>query len=187
MTLFISFAGYLGWNIRVLSVQSCSLVIPGYLFGVLSSPTMLFTKITFFIMYLDIFHLMRWLKISAYIGGFVRVLFYGSMTVFYFVLSTPGRHETWFEKLQGRGQHYILAFNIPQSCGGPVIDLYILVLPILGVIRLQMPIRRKVGVILIFMSATMVCLCSLLSIYYRWNLVRATDKQWALDSVLVTT
>lgn len=128
---------------------------PGYLWEVLAPPTMLFTKTTFFIMYLDIFHLMRWLKISAYIGGVVTVLFYGSMTVCLFIFSTPRRHETWLEQLQSSGQHLALAFSVPQSCVGLVIDLCILVLPIVGVIRLQMPTRRKVGVILVFMSATM--------------------------------
>ena len=119
---------------------------------------MLFTKATFFIMYLDIFHLMRWLKISAYIGGVFVILFYGSITVCLFISATPGRHETWTEQVQSPRQRLGLALGLAQACFGLVIDLYILVLPILGVTRLQMPTRRKVGIILIFMSAIMYAL-----------------------------
>lgn len=116
---------------------------------------MLFLKATFFIMYLDIFYLMRWLKISAYIGGIITALFYGTMTVCYFIFATPGRHETWVEHQTARGQRLDLDVSVPQSCVGLVIDLYILVLPILGVAKLQIPTRRKVGVMWIFMSAIM--------------------------------
>ena len=116
---------------------------------------MLFTKVTFFIMYLDIFHPMRWLKISAYIGGVVTATFYGSMTVCLFIFATPGRYETWAEHQTTHLERLDLEFSIPQSAVGLVIDLYILVLVIFGVSRLKMPNRHKIGVMLVFMSATM--------------------------------
>lgn len=42
--------------------------------------------------------------------------------------------------------------NIPTSAFGVVIDLFILVLPIIAVLQLQLPTRRKIGVIVIFMT-----------------------------------
>lgn len=69
------------------------LVQPLYLNSILVSPTMLFTKVSFFVMYLDVFHLMRWLKIPAYIGGIITVLFYGAMTVFAFLFGAPAPYH----------------------------------------------------------------------------------------------
>ena len=129
-------------------------VQPLYLNAVLGPPTMLFTKVSFFIMYLDVFHLMRWLKISAYIGGLLTALFYGAMTVCSFIFA-PAPHQTRVENGMTHDQALSLDFSVPQSCVGLVIDLYILILPILGVLRLQMSTRRKVGVILVFLSAIM--------------------------------
>ena len=116
---------------------------------------MLFIKISFFIMYLDVFHLMRWLKISAYIGGIVTALFYGATTVCIFIFATPGRGQTWVEQAMSHRKQLPVDFSVPQSCVGLVIDLYILILPILGVMRLQMSAQRRVGVILVFLSAIM--------------------------------
>ena len=51
-----------------------------------------------------------------------------------------------------RGERLDLALSVPQSIVGLVIDLAILILPIVAVTQLQLPRRRKIGVILIFMT-----------------------------------
>lgn len=106
-------------------------------------------------MYLDVFHLVRWLKISAYIGGIVTALFYGAMTLCTFIFTIPGRRQPRFEQQMTHREHLALDILMPQSCVGLAIDLYILILPILGVTRLQMSTRRKVGAVLVFLSAIM--------------------------------
>ena len=127
---------------------------PAYLATILTPPAMLFTKVTFFIMYLDIFRPMRWLRIGAIIGGLVTAIFYAIITICALIFTTPGRHESWLEHvIYSHGYHVDVNFGVPQSSVGLTIDLYILILPILGVSKLQMPTRRKVAVMLIFMSA----------------------------------
>ena len=113
---------------------------------------MLFIKVTFFIMYLDIFRLMRWLRACTYIGGIVTVVFYTAMTVCMFVFATPGPSSSWLEWFESSRYNMLLWFLVPQSCIGLAIDIYILILPIIGVSKLQIPLRQKVGVNLVFMS-----------------------------------
>ena len=113
---------------------------------------MLFLKLTFFIMYLDIFGPMRWLRICGYIGAIFTTLFYGSMTIALFIFATPGRGETWWSHTTTRGERLDLALSVPQSVVGLAIDIAILVLPIVAVMQLQLPKKRKFGVILIFMT-----------------------------------
>jgi hypothetical protein len=45
----------------------------------------------------------------------------------------------------------MLDLSVPQSAVGLVIDLFILILPVIAVSRLQLPTRRKVGAMLVFM------------------------------------
>jgi hypothetical protein len=42
--------------------------------------------------------------------------------------------------------------NIPAASIGLFLDLYILIVPIIGVWGLNMPLNRKIGVILTFLS-----------------------------------
>ena len=106
-------------------------------------------------MYLDIFRLMRWLKICAIGGGVVTALFYGTLAVCLFIFTTPGPRQTWLEKTKDPNYRYHSSFGVPQSVVGLAIDLYILILPILGVMKLQMPNKRKIGIILVFTTASL--------------------------------
>lgn len=125
---------------------------PSLLISVLTPPTMLFLKDTFFIMYLQIFRPLRWVRICAYIGALFTTLFYISMTVAVSIFSIPGPGETLFSHQATPREHLSLAMSVPQSAVGLAIDLYILVLPIVAVTQLQLSAKRKFGVILLFMT-----------------------------------
>lgn len=116
--------------------------------------TSLFAKLSFYIFYLQDFDVKPTLKWCIYLGATVTTAFYIAATVATFVLSTPapGRPFYWQFMTTAR-KFFKLAlvigyFNIAS-------DLDILLLPISGVIRLQLPIRRKVGVVLIFMTGSL--------------------------------
>ena len=108
---------------------------------------MLFLKVTFFIMYLHIFRPMRWLRICGYTGATFTAVFYGAMAIISIVFFTPGRLRHDVSEAKNT-----IAISVPQSVVGLVIDLAILVLPIVAVLQLQLPTRRKMGVILVFLT-----------------------------------
>ena len=83
----------------------------------------------------------------------MTAVFYLAMTACLFAFATPRANETWTSHLLTKENDQTFPFAVPQSCVGLVIDLYILILPIIGVSKLQMATRRKIGVIIIFMSA----------------------------------
>ncbi len=78
--------------------------------------------------------------------------FYGSMTVVFFYLATP--RPSWgklvlshsFGPMMGKS----LVLAIPFPAVGFVIDLYILIVPIVAVSRLQLAKKRKIGLYLVF-------------------------------------
>ena len=112
----------------------------------------LFLKDTFFIMYLYIFRPFRWLRICAYIGIAITTAFYVSVTVASFALVTPRHGETWSEHLFSDDFFKARNLPVPTSSFGVVIDLVILVLPIVAVMQLQLPSRRKIGLIIVFLT-----------------------------------
>lgn len=126
---------------------------PTYLIIVLPPPTMLFIKVSFFILYLQLFHPMRWLRICAYIGAVFTALFYIAMTVALFISSTPRHGETWQE--HAPQEQLLIKPLVAQSAVGLAIDLSILLLPTIAVSRLHLPPRQKIGVMLIFMTGLM--------------------------------
>ena len=113
---------------------------------------MMFTKITFFFLYLQIFQPMRWLRICVYIGAIFTTVFYTTMMVVQFAFATPRPGETWLYHQVTENEVHSLEMSVPQSAVGLAIDIYILVLPIIAVAQLQLPTRRKIGVSLIFMT-----------------------------------
>ncbi len=74
------------------------------------------------------------------------------MTVAAFIIITPRRGETWPEHLLSKEDKRSAILPVPASSFGVVIDLVILLLPIIAVMQLQLPTRRKIGVICIFMT-----------------------------------
>lgn len=126
---------------------------------------------------------MRWLRISTYIGALVTTCFYLGMSVAQIVFVTPSRGETLFSHLTTGSQNSSLALTIPSSAVGLAIDLYILVLPVVAVSQLQLPTRRKIGVILVFMTGILYenRVSSLKSI-----MLTLTGLAWVPRSVYIT-
>lgn len=96
---------------------------------------------------------MKW---NIYITATITIIFYLVITVILFVLMTPRTGTTFFEALL---KAFItktspaLNATFAMSYFNIVSDLYIIILPISAVIRLQLPRRQKIGVMIVFMTA----------------------------------
>lgn len=115
----------------------------------------LFIKVSFFIYFYQIFGPKPVLRWSIWIGAIVTTVFYSAVTITLFVLSSPGhgvslaeRFESFLDEKTSPIVNTIIAlgyFNVFS-------DLYILILPISGVMGLNLQPKRKIGVVLIFMT-----------------------------------
>ncbi|MCJ1437582.1 hypothetical protein MMC27_006969 [Xylographa pallens] len=148
------------WDINIPDILSLDLLIPEYLASILTEVALLFTKATFFFMYLSIFGPLLWMRISARLGLLVNTGFYVAVLVANMIFSTPRPGQSWQEAVVS--EQGTLALSIPQAVGGLIIDLFILALPIIAVSKLQLPRQRKIGVILIFMSGALAVAASIL-------------------------
>ena len=113
--------------------------------------SLLFTKLTFFLLYFQVFRPLRWLRISIYIGTVLTCAFYGAATIAQIVFQVPKRGETWPEHALSGESSKSNMLALPMMAVGLGIDIILLVMPIAAVIGLQLPKKRKMGIIFIFM------------------------------------
>ena len=115
----------------------------------------LFVKLSFFILFLEIFNIKPLLRWLIYAGACVTTVFYVTTTIVLFALSTPPPGVSLAQKFAAflePGRSGFLDTVLAVGYFNLFTDFYILLLPISGVIRLQLPKRRKIGVILVFMT-----------------------------------
>ena len=146
---------YLGvhfWNLKLGEFMQDKVLITDYLMEVLSSPTLGIIKLTFFLLFLQIFSPTRSMRWACYIGFICTFLVYSGFTVAWFVIGTPSPGVTWQAQFMGPTQKGN-ALDYPMPVMGLIFDIYILILPLVGVSRLQLSFRRKMGVVLIFTTA----------------------------------
>ncbi len=118
---------------------------------------MLCTKVTFLILYLELFRPVKIFRGLIYLGIFLLVGFYCSVLIAQMIFMTPHRGEN-FKTHSIFSRKAVLRTEetaIPAGIFGILIDIYILLLPILAVLRLQLSIKRKIGLCLVFGTGSM--------------------------------
>lgn len=113
-------------------------------------PALLFAKLSFFILYHQVFKPMRWLRICTYLGGFITSLFYGVVTCVQLVLAIPSHHETLITHATKENNSKEPLLSVPSAVVGLGTDLFILALPIIAVSQLQLSREHMIGLILTF-------------------------------------
>ena len=113
----------------------------------------MFAKLSFFILYFQLFRPLFWMRISVYTGSALLVTFYIGVIITQIVMTALEPGETWITHIFSANEHndqYEL--SIPFASLGFVFDVVLLILPLGAVWNLQLPNRRKIGVTLIFMT-----------------------------------
>ena len=104
------------------------------------------------LLYPQIFGLMRWLRYGCYIGIVVMTLFYVSYWIVQVYFTTPEHGQSWLQDFESPRYSNAMKVAIPLTSLSLVFDIYIFVLPIAGVLRLQMSRRRKLAISAMFIS-----------------------------------
>ncbi|KAL9601447.1 MAG: hypothetical protein Q9219_002513 [cf. Caloplaca sp. 3 TL-2023] len=102
-----------------------------------------------FILYWNIFKPFRWLKFGITIGGFVVTAVYVGFILTFLIEATPRPGEDWLVAYDCK-----ICENkqVPLAAWGLATDIYLLLLPISGVLQLALPPRRKIWLVAVFMT-----------------------------------
>ena len=118
-------------------------------------PTLLLVKLSFYLLYLQLFHPKIYLRWSIYVGALLTTAFYFAATIAQLAIATPSRKETFVDKLTPRTLKALNNISTALGVFGVISDLYIFVLPIIGVWQLKLGARQKIGVILVFLTGSL--------------------------------
>lgn len=78
---------------------------------------------------------------------------FGGFSIAQMALVTPHPNETWIEKnLETNAYWDNLSLSVPITATSFAIDIYVFLLPMMGIGKLQLSARRKLGIILIFLT-----------------------------------
>ncbi|KAL9578850.1 MAG: hypothetical protein Q9212_005457 [Teloschistes hypoglaucus] len=139
------------WDVRLPNMMNDDFTIPTYIATNVAPATLLFVKLTFFLFYYHIFEPLRWMRWSIYIGATLTCAFYGAVEIASLVLTTRRPGNTWFGQTLSKEQVKAATLSLPLAAAGLAIDVVLLVMPLVAVMGMQLPIKRKIGVLSIFM------------------------------------
>lgn len=114
-------------------------------------PTVFFTKLSLFLVYMRIFSSDRKMRYAIYFGVATILIFTIIITAMQAAFTIPWRGETWLDPRHLARVEHSSVLAVPVGIFGVTSDIYILILPIPTTLKLNLPLRKKLGVIAIFM------------------------------------
>jgi hypothetical protein len=130
-----------------------------FLSSIVIFPIMFFVKLNLFLLFRKVFKVVLWLQVLAYTGMIASFFLYMTLMALnaYFCAPRTGQDFT----------DYLLAMDSPQCLNNIkptavvgaalniAVDVYIMIIPLPAVVALHLPLRRKLGVVAIFLTGSM--------------------------------
>ena len=148
-------AGKIGihmWNISLAAMFSKKNLVALFLVNFLSSVVWLFVKLSFFLLYLKLFYPNQWLRWAIFAGIFVNCAFYMAIIIVTLCYTAPSPGESWQAAFLSPKNAKTQYLPVPISSMSLALDIYILIIPAVGVWNLQLSTKKKLGVLSIFMT-----------------------------------
>lgn len=176
------------WEMYLSQVLGKASLYQSYITVIMATPALGLIKLSLFIQYYLLFSLMRWVRISVWIGATLSGVFYITVSIVAFVLCSPWHGETMLETILSGHYFKFAQFSIPTGVISMLMDWYLLILPIPAVLALQMSTAKKIGVLIIFMTGGLAAIASMINLYYRVKLQNdPTDTTWKVGYVVLWT
>ena len=111
-----------------------------------------FIKLSFLILYSQLFRPLRKMRILIRVVATVCAIFYVLIFALNMYFSTPRRGETFITHFLNPVSKGGIQLSVPFAAVGLVFDLVIITIPIYGVCQLQLSNRQKASIILVLMT-----------------------------------
>ena len=121
-------------------------------------PLIWLVKLSLFLMLLELFGLLTWLRVSVWIGIVITGLFYFSHFVATLALCAPRGDQSqlsWLKVLSSSTCQANGALFLPVGIANLVSDIYLILIPLPVIWRLQLPLSKKIGISAIFLTGLM--------------------------------
>jgi hypothetical protein len=129
-------------------------------------------KTTFFLMYLQLFRPLTWLRNCAIAGLVVTWIFYISVGAAQLYFTLPPAGQSWAESFAGPRYIKSIRLCVPTSSFSLVMDSFILGLPIIAISHLHLSASKKIGAAAMFGTGAICCVASSLAVYFQYRIWR---------------
>ncbi|CAD6442075.1 0de9d5bd-53e4-4820-bcb1-d4ed5f30df0c [Sclerotinia trifoliorum] len=138
----------------------------------------LFSRIPILLLYLRIFKSTKKFRYAVYFGFAADFAIYmvNVPVLAYFCAPRPGGSWDTPDTLAKCARIEPLA--IVQGACNILLDIYILLLPVQPIVKLQMPTKSKLNVLAVFTTGIFALVASCVSLYYRYELTYGPDVNW---------
>ena len=116
---------------------------------------MLFAKLALLLLYYRIFAVKGLMKTGIYFGAVIIGCFYLACAVVHIIFCFPRSHEGWLSPRFVTRCNRANVFATIMGVFNLVSDLYLFILPLPVLFRLQMAFKRKLGITAIFLTGLM--------------------------------
>ena len=112
-------------------------------------------KLSYFTLYSQAFELLPKMKLPIWIGATGSTLFYAVIFALNVCFAIPSSGEAILAHHFKYVDKSAVQLSVPCSAIGLALDLYIIILPIYGLLQLQLSARKKFSVSLVFLVGTL--------------------------------
>lgn len=125
-----------------------------------NAPAIFFGKMAILLLYFKIFRVNKPMRLAIYFGMFLNLLHWGQFfsSPYY---CAPNVGESWEEVISSGSCASTMVVAYTQGGVSLATDIYIFVLPIPMVLKLQMTLKKKMQLLAVFLTALMFVLLNL--------------------------
>ncbi|KAL6715280.1 hypothetical protein ACLMJK_007544 [Lecanora helva] len=178
------------WDVTVQEFTAKSQAL-AMVIEVVYGPFIWFIKLSLFVMYVQIFRPIRWLRYFAYAGALISGLFYFATSIIYLALCAPRNDRSAIGYMAAlnapRCHHSRDTINTVLGVVNVTSDMYLIILPLPAVWKLQLPFRQKLAVAGMFFTGSFACIASAFGLYYRIQLGRDPDFTWLFVNTAIVS
>ncbi|KAI0854946.1 hypothetical protein F4860DRAFT_520329 [Xylaria cubensis] len=146
----------------------------------------MFTKITLLVLYLRLFETRFGARFAIWLGIIVTILFYTSTFFAYIGLCARAGMPIWESIREPHCSNGNLAISKAQGWYSLISDTYILIIPISPVWRLTLNLKRKLGVMAIFLTGLGATIISAVALSKRYESVKdGAERTWTNSIVFL--
>ena len=122
----------------------------------LYGPIAFCAKLSLFLLYYRLFSRHQWIKYLVYLGIGTTAATYTAVMIVYGYLCLPRHGQSWIEAgLSSRCHKQFIMIGYLRGPFNVLSDLYLLFLPLPAVWQLHLPLRKRLGIVAIFLTGSL--------------------------------
>ncbi|KAF4215124.1 hypothetical protein CNMCM8980_010661 [Aspergillus fumigatiaffinis] len=156
-----------------------------YAQGTLLGPVIFFAKSSIFLLCRQIFTIQKPMKYAIRFGLLFTFLLYWPGVGLESYFAAPHIGETWEDLLVNHRPEKLIYWGIVQGTLSVVLDIYIFILPLPLLSKLQLPRKKRWQLLIIFSTAMLGIVASVIALVFRIQLLTTSDTTFTQSALFI--